>query len=132
MFPVIVTPWYRPAWSRKTLSLKRRRSKAQTEKDVDSNEGNDEDDDDSDVASVQQTTNTARRILWQRRHAAIVPSTVRGLVQEATVTRLEDALQPLQTLGYAILDDMTEAFAPRNRCTKKKRNFIHKCKTPPH
>jgi hypothetical protein len=81
------------------------------------------------------TSGTARRKVWQRGQANYGREDtckVRKLVQKATVTRVEDALKPLQTLGFAILEDMTEAFAPRNRCTKKQRDFIKKCKTPYH
>ncbi len=60
---------------------------------------------------MPQTANTARRILWQRGHAATTPSKIRELVEQATVQRLEDALEPLQTIGFAILDDISEAFA---------------------
>ncbi len=81
------------------------------------------------------SSGTARRKIWQRGHANYGredTSKVRELIQKATVTRLQDALDPLQTLGFAILDDMTEAFAPRNRCTMEQRAFIQKCKTPHH
>jgi len=98
---------------------------------VEEAEGDDEDGEDVfgnwDVEYVPQTANTARRILWQRGHAATTPSKIKELVEQATVQRLEDALEPLQTIGFAILDDISEAFAPRNRCTKVQRNFIKKC-----
>ena len=79
---------------------------------------------------VKQSANTARRILWQRGHAALVPSVVMELIKKATVSRVEDALEPLKTLGFAILEDMTEAFHPKNRCTKEQRDYIEKCISP--
>jgi hypothetical protein len=99
---------------------------------VEEAEGDDEDGEDVfgnwDVEYVPQTANTARRILWQRGHAATTPSKIKELVEQATVQRLEDALEPLQTIGFAILDDiLSETFAPRNRCTKEQRDFIKKC-----
>ena len=99
--------------------------------DADGKEAEEEDLDDFDWDDqhVQQSANTARRILWQRGHAANVPSKVKELIAAATVTRVEDAMEPLQTLGFAILEDMTVAFSPKNRCTKEQRDFITKCKT---
>jgi hypothetical protein len=98
-------------------------------------EGDDEDSDmeqDWDVEFIQQSANSARRILWQRGHAAIVPSKVRELIQRATVTCMADALEPLRTLGFAILEDVTVAFAPKNGFTKEQRDFIEKGLTPAH
>jgi hypothetical protein len=92
-------------------------------------EEEDLDDFDWDDQHVQQSANTARRILWQRGHAANVPSKVKELIAAATVSRVEDAMEPLQTLGFAILEDMTVAFSPKNRCTKEQRDFITKCNT---
>jgi hypothetical protein len=98
-------------------------------------EGDDQDSDmeqDWDVEFVQQSANSARRILWQRGHAATVPSKVRELIQRATVTCMADALEPLRTLGFAILEDVTVAFAPKNGFTKEQRDFIEKGLTPAH
>ncbi len=118
----------------KKRKVGRRPSKLKKEKEghgVEETEGDDEDGEDVfgnwDVEYVPQTANTARRILWQRGHAATTPSKIKELVEQATVQRLEDALEPLQTIGFAILDDISEAFAPRNRCTKEQRDFIKKC-----
>jgi hypothetical protein len=97
--------------------------------------GDDEDSDneqDWDVEFVQQSANSARRILWQRGHAATVPSKVRELIQRATVTCMADALEPLRTQGFAILEDVTVAFAPKNGFTKEQRDFIEKGLTPAH
>ena len=119
---------------KKKRKVGRRPSKFKKEKEVhggEEAEGYDEDGEDVfgnwDVEYVPQTGTTARRILWQRGHAATTPSKIRELVEQATVQRLEDALEPLQTIGFAILDDISEAFTPRNRCTKEQRDFIKKC-----
>ena len=57
---------------------------------------------------VEHTPNTARRILWQRGHGSLLPSTVRGIIAEATVRTLAEARAPLQDLGFAIIEDMTD------------------------
>jgi hypothetical protein len=85
-------------------------------------------DSDEDVKVVEHTPNTARRILWQRGHGSLLPSTVRGIIAEATVRTMAEARVPLQQLGFAIIEDITEVYAPKNRCTKEQRDFIHKCK----
>jgi hypothetical protein len=98
-------------------------------------EGDDETSDneqDWDVEFVQPSANSARRILWQRGHAATVPSKVRELIRKATVTCMADALEPLRTLGFAILEDVTVAFAPKNGFTKEQRDFIEKGLIPAH
>ena len=99
--------------------------------DGEKNDNNNSDDDNWDEDEIKQSANTARRILWQRGHAATVPSKVRELIEKATVRRVEDALEPLKTMGFAILEDMTEAFHPKNRCTKEQRDYIEKCNPPP-
>ena len=76
---------------------------------------------------VQQSAQTARRILWQRGHQANVPSKVEQLIRAATVTCVSDAWKPLCEIGFAIIDDMTEVFAPKYRCTMEQREYIHKC-----
>jgi hypothetical protein len=86
-------------------------------------------DSDEDVKVVEHTPNTARRILWQRGHGSLLPSTVRGIIAEATVRTMAEARVPLQQLGFAIIEDMTEVYAPKNRCTKEQRDFIQKCKS---
>jgi hypothetical protein len=85
-------------------------------------------DTDEDVKVVEHTPNTARRILWQRGHGSLLPSTVRSIIAEATVRTMAEARVPLQELGFAIIEDMTEVYAPKNRCTKEQQDFIHKCK----
>jgi hypothetical protein len=87
-----------------------------------------EDDADGEVQYVQQSANTARRILWQRGHSANVPSKVQQLIQSATVKNIADALHPLCEIGFAIVEDMSEVFAPKARCTMEQRDYIHKCK----
>jgi hypothetical protein len=93
----------------------------------DESEGNSSESDE-DVKVEKNTPNTARRILWQRGHSALLPSTVRGIIAEATVRTLAEARAPLQELGFAIIEDMTDIYAPKNRCTKEQMDFIHKCK----
>ncbi len=95
-------------------------------KDNDNSDENYNSDDD-----VKQSANTARRILWQRGHAATVPSKVRELIQKATVSRVEDALEPLKTLGFAILEDMTEAFHPKKPLHERAAR-LHRQMYPPH
>jgi hypothetical protein len=104
--------------SRKCVTLK---MKKQTE------DANDEDTD-SDVEFVQQSSNTARRILWQRGHAATLPSTKADIIERATVSTVADAFNPLCEFGFAIISGMPEVFAPKNRCTREQRDFINKCK----
>jgi hypothetical protein len=99
----------------------------ESENDGEKNDNDNSDVDDWDLECVLQSANTARRILWQRGHAATVPSKVRELIEKATVRRVEDAIEPLKTLGFAIIEDMTEVFHPKNRCTKEQRDYIDKC-----
>ena len=73
--------------------------------------------------------NTARRVLWQRGHNTMLPSVKRAIIEAATVDSIAEAHEPLMTHGFAIISDMTEAFAPKNRCTREQRDFITKCNT---
>ena len=73
---------------------------------------------------VSQSANTARRILWQRGHAATVPSVVDEMIRDATVSTLTAALATMREYGFAIIHDMTEVFAPGNRCTAQQRDFL--------
>jgi hypothetical protein len=75
---------------------------------------------------VSQSANTARRILWQRGHAATVPSAVNEMIRDATVTTHPAALAIMREYGFAIIVDMTEVFAPGNRCTAQQRDFLAK------
>jgi hypothetical protein len=95
---------------------------------VDKHEDEDANDDvDSDVEFVHLSCNSARRILWQRGHAAQLPSAKADIIRRATVANLADAYDPLCQLGFAIIEDMTEVFAPKNRCTREQRDYIEKC-----
>ncbi len=93
-------------------------------------------DDDSDLSSlsdgepIQQSANTARRVLWQRGHAAFLPSAKRQIVEDATVDCVADALSPLCEFGFAIVNNVNNAFHPKHRLTREQRDFIHKCKSP--
>ena len=71
-----------------------------------------------------QSANTARRILWQRGHAATLPSVVNEMIRDATVNTLPAALATMREYGFAIIADMTEVFAPGNRCTAQQRDFL--------
>ena len=71
--------------------------------------------------------NTARRILWQRGHNAMLPSIKHAIIEDATVDSVAEAHAPLCTYGFAIIRDMTEVFAPKNRCTREQRDFITRC-----
>ncbi len=90
-------------------------------------EGSSGGDSDQEGTYVQQTAQTARRILWQRGHQGNVPSKVEQLISAATVTCMADAWKPLCEIGFAIIDDMTEVFAPKVRYTMEQRDYIHKC-----
>ncbi len=76
---------------------------------------------------VQQSAQTARRILWQRSHQHNVPSKVQQIIRDATVTKMSQAWKPLSEIGFAIIEDMTEVFAPKYRWTMEQRDYIHKC-----
>jgi hypothetical protein len=71
---------------------------------------------------------TQHDVFYGNADMALLPSTIRGIIAEATVRTLAEARAPLQDLGFAIIEDMTEVYAPKNRCTKEQRDFIHKCK----
>jgi len=96
------------------------------------NEGSSHDDTDSEssVEVIEKSASTARRILWQRGHNAILPSMKEQIIMNATVDSVAEAHGPLYEYGFAIVRDMTEAFGPKNRCTREQRDFITKCKTP--
>jgi hypothetical protein len=89
--------------------------------------GYEDSDSDSSVEFLQNSANTARRILWQRGHNAMLPSMKKQLVMDATVDTVAEAHRPLCEYGFAIVRDMTEAFAPKTRCTREQRDFITKC-----
>ncbi len=46
-----------------------------------------------------------------------------------TVDSVADAQGPLNEYGFAIVREMTEAFAPKNRITREQRDFITKRKS---
>jgi hypothetical protein len=102
----------------------RKRVPVKVEKHVDEE---DNDEVDPDVEFVHLSPNTARRILWQRGHAAQLPSAKADIIRRATVANISDAYDPLCQLGFAIIEDMTEVYAPKNRCTREQRDFINKC-----
>ncbi len=87
-----------------------------------------EDSSDIDADSFQLSANTARRILWQRGHQANLPSKVQQIIRDATVSCLQDALRPLQDMGFAIVEDFTAVFHPKHRCTNEQKDFINKRK----
>jgi hypothetical protein len=60
-------------------------STASKQKKLNADSDGNSSDSDEDVKVVEHTPNTARRILWQRGHRSLLPSTVRGLIAEATV-----------------------------------------------
>jgi hypothetical protein len=76
---------------------------------------------------VHQSAQTARRVLWQRGHQANVPSKVEQIISAATVKSMLEAWKPLCEIGFAIIDDMSEVFAPKYRCTMEQRDYINKC-----
>ena len=84
---------------------------------------------DADVEFLQQSSNTARRILWQRGHNSTLPSTKAEIIKRATVATMAEAFNPLYQYGFAIIDDMTEVFSPKNRCTREQRDFVNKCES---
>jgi hypothetical protein len=75
----------------------------------------------------RQSAQTARRVLWQRGHQANVPSKVEQIISAATVKSMSEAWKPLCEIGFAIIDDMSEVFAPKYRCTMEQRDYINKC-----
>ena len=76
---------------------------------------------------VRQSAQTTRRVLWQRGHQANVPSKVEQIISAATVKSMSEAWKPLCEIGFAIIDDMSEVFAPKYRCTMEQRDYINKC-----
>ena len=70
-------------------------------------------------SALPMSGNTARRILWQRGHETQLPSTVRNIIESATVKTMSEALHPLCEYGFAIIEDITDVFHPKNRCTKE-------------
>jgi hypothetical protein len=59
----------------------------------------------------------------------MLPSMKKQIIINATVDSVADAHGPLSEYGFAIVRDMTEAFAPKNRCTREQRDFITQCKS---
>jgi hypothetical protein len=68
---------------------------------------------DSDVELVQQSSNTARRILWQRGHAATLPSTKADIIERATVSTVADAFNPLCSLDLQLLVACLKCLRPK-------------------
>jgi hypothetical protein len=121
----------------KPLSTKKRkragrRKHVKLEKVKDETPRNEDSDSDSSVELLQTSANTARRILWQRGHNAMLPSTKQQIIMDATVDSVSEAHGPLCEYGFAIVRDMTEAFAPKHRCTREQRDFITRCKEHPY
>jgi hypothetical protein len=107
---------------------KRRPTRKRVSVKVEKHDQDDDNDDvDSDVEFVHLSSNTARRILWQRGHAAQLPSAKADIIRRATVANFADAYDPLCQLGFAIIEDMTEVYAPKNRCTREQSDLINKC-----
>jgi hypothetical protein len=95
-----------------------RRKHVKVEKVNDEGPHNEDSDSDSSVEFLQNSANTARRILWQRGHNAMLPSMKKQIIEDATVDSVAEAHGPLKEYGFAIVRDMAEAFAPKNRCTR--------------
>ena len=109
---------------------KRRVSRNRVPVKVDKQGAEESDEDvDADVEFLQQSSNTARRILWQRGHNSTLPSTKAEIIKRATVATMAEAFNPLYQYGFAIIDDMTEVFSPKNRCTREQRDFVNKCES---
>ena len=112
---------------------KRKRKVLRSRRSVNCNINDDEgelssnSDSDQEGSYIQQSAQTARRILWQRGHQHNVPSKVQQIISAATVTKMSQAWKPLSEIGFAIIEDMTEVFAPKYRCTMEQRDYIHKC-----
>jgi hypothetical protein len=53
---------------------------------------------------------------------------VQQIIRDATVSSIQDALRPLQDIGFAIVQDFTTVFHPKHRCTAEQKDFIHKRK----
>jgi hypothetical protein len=117
--------------TRQPQKRKRKVSRSRRSTNLKSNdedaEGSSNSDSDHEGCYVQQSAQTARRILWQRGHQHNVPSKVEQLIRDATVTSMSQAWKPLCKIGFAIIEDMTEVFAPKYRCTMEQRDYIHKC-----
>ena len=107
--------------------VSRSRATPHVERHVDASEESSEGGSDQESSYLNQSAHTARRILWQRGHQANVPSKVQQIIQAATVKSMSEAWKPLCEIGFAIIEDMTEVFAPKNRCTMEQRDYIHKC-----
>ena len=116
----------KPSHRKRKRAAKRKHVKL--EKVSDEGPRNEDSDSDSSVEFLQNSANTARRILWQRGHNAMFPSMKKQIIEDATVDSVAEAHGPLQEFGFAIVRDMAEAFAPKNRCTREQRDFITKCK----
>ena len=120
---------------RKKLRRKKpKKTKVKSEDQQSSGVLEDDKDDSSDSSadSYQQSATTARRILWQRGHQANLPSKVQQIIRDATVSCIQDALRPLQDIGFAIVQDFTTVFHPKHRCTAEQKDFIHKRKFNTH
>ena len=113
--------------TQQTKKRKRRVTTKRAPVKVEKKDKEDDDESDSDVEFVHLSPNAARRILWQRGHVSLLPSTKADIIRRATVKTLADAYDPLCQVGFAIIEDMTEVYAPKNRCTREQRDFINKC-----
>jgi lysozyme len=70
---------------------------------VEKKDKEDDDESDSDVEFVHLSPNAARRILWQRGHVSLLPSTKADIIRRATVKTLADAYDPLCQVGFAFI-----------------------------
>ncbi len=107
--------------------VSRSRATPPVQRHVDASEDSSEGGSDQESSYLNHSAHTARRILWQRGHQANVPSKVQQIIQAATVKSMSEAWKPLCEIGFAIIEDMTEVFAPKYRCTMEQRDYIHKC-----
>ncbi len=72
--------------------------------------------------------NSYRRLNWQKgRQDWSRPSKLKAEIEKVTVDTLPEIYPKMRKHGWAILRDMTHAFAPKSRFTREQMEHINQC-----
>jgi hypothetical protein len=112
----------------RSVQKKRGRKKQKTSSNAIAHEDEDDDSDVGDRDEMTTSENTYRRLNWQKgRQDWSRPSKLKAEIEKVTVDTLPEIYPKMRKHGWAILRDMTHAFAPKSRFTREQMEHINQC-----
>jgi hypothetical protein len=112
----------------RSMQKKRGRKKQKTSSNAIAHEDEDDDSDVEDWDEMTTSENSKRRLNWQKgRQDWSRPSKLKAEIDKVTVNTLPEIYPILRKHGWAILRDLTHAFAPKLRFTREQMEHIHQC-----